>query len=777
MALDPALREAWLLAPITKEESVDATLLSWFPSPQDRPRPCSSAHQEARAGADASLYEALAGQGPDGEAKLVTLLGDPEHAEKALEALPRSEVAARAVMPLIAGSNNWHVQAALRFLRDVPEPARARVLDAQIATLPPAHAMALVAEMAHRPEALRWAESLPSVPETEPARRWVLSRPGTLPALCAEIAEAIARSPEAIEAECARIAKLEVLDACDERVRWLEEDKPSRGVALAVLAGAALDPILPVCKALGPTAELAWGAVWWWARDRHHTASNSSLWAMERAFGAALAAPVAAALDEGRLEGAEVAALDILAEHDAAGSWERLVRYVNDTEAQDHIVSGLITAVNEGVQSAQAWIEGALLGSAAARKVALSVIAKDASARWVPALDRALAGEAAKGGGKQGKKAKALSPAAAREIASARAVAMAQGSACARSDRKLPRTPAMGTTGPLAVAGSVESLAAAGSIRALLGQGELCVAGPWGEHRLDGLSLGCVCLTPEGDRVLLWDGDREIDVLGTGSAEELSRAPSELLPDSGLSNVVPLPGGRLLAVCFAQNSTPLSLWSLADGSAKAHPVDTTVADLQVIDEARYALLGDDESLSICAIDTGETLAALHAGSGRYPDGESFPSLALAGARWLLASDGRGALSSWDLADAKPRLVTSFEAMPKGRLVADPESGWAVLVGESELRCFREGQPARTLPAPWKPEDRTKKTNRFPRRCAEFLGPGLLALGGSEGVEAWDLEAGEHLGKVGSGCRAITKVGEKRAWWGDEKGKVWELALG
>jgi hypothetical protein len=110
-------------------------------------------------------------------------------------------------------------------------------------------------------------------------------------------------------------------------------------------------------------------------------------------------------------------------------------------------------------------------------------------------------------------------------------------------------------------------------------------------------------------------------------------------------------------------------------------------------------------------------------------------------------------------------------------LADRESGWAVLVGEREVRCFHEGQPARTLPVPWEPAERPKTTTVLPRRCAELIGKGLLALGGSGGVEVWDLETGEHRGRVGRGCRAITKVGERRAWWGDEDGNVWEIALG
>lgn len=62
--------------------------------------------------------------------------------------------------------------------------------------------------MSHRPEALRWAEALPSLPATEPQRRFILPAPAPSLPSCAEIAEALARAPEAVEPARAEAAGL-----------------------------------------------------------------------------------------------------------------------------------------------------------------------------------------------------------------------------------------------------------------------------------------------------------------------------------------------------------------------------------------------------------------------------------------------------------------------------------------------------------------------------------------------------------------------------------------
>ncbi len=766
-ALDPALRGKWLLRAI-KDGDIDAEILSWFPSQEIVDALLKAIRREGE-GADEALFQALAGQGPLGEPALRAFVGDPRHAVKAIAALPCDEPLALAVLPFFSGERPDLTRAAQAVWSSLPEPLRARLLDAHLAQIPPEHSITLIADMSHRPEALRWAEALPSLPATEPQRRFILSRPGALPALCAEIAEALARAPEAVERARAKLAGLADLDTRDEAVRWLVEAAPPRGVALAVLASRPLESIVPVCKALGLTPDLAWGAVWWWSGDRYHPASSSSLWSLHHVFGAVLLAPLIAAFDEGRLEGAEQATLGILAEHDPVGSWERLVRHVDDTDTTEDIVSAMVTAVNAGCQPAQAWVEAALTGPGSARKVALAVIAKDAGPRWIPALDRALA-DAPPAKGKRA--AKPLTPAAKRDLSSARAACATAGAPLPRSKRALALAPVQLRGAPFRLDAPIDTLGAAGPIRAVLARGALQLFAPWGEHRLEGLSVRALDLSPDGRHLLLWDGDSDIAVHDTTSAATFSAPPKVLHPDSGLSQVIPLPGARVFAVCFAQNSTPLTSWSLESGSEEVHRTSTYVLDLALIDDARYALLTGDGALTLRAVEGGEVLTKLLPARGKEVEDTFSPALALAGARWLFARDDRSALRVWDLAEEKPPLVSSFEAIPEGRLVADPESDWTALLANDEVRLFREGLPVRSLPAPWAP---TKATPQ-PRKCACFLAPGLLALGGAEGLEAWDLAAGEHLGRAARPCRGLTKVAPHRAWSADDKRGLWELSL-
>ena len=124
----------------------------------------------------------------------------------------------------------------------------------------------------------------------------------------------------------------------------------------------------------------------------------------------------------------------------------------------------------------------------------------------------------------------------------------------------------------------------------------------------------------------------------------------------------------------------------------------------------------------------------------------------------------GTLRFWDITGAKPKLLSRHAMRAQGSaLAADPASTWAATSHADRVQPWKAGQPARALPVDEKPDG----------KLLAFVKRGVLAVGGGAGVDVWNLEKGEHIGRLD---KPVTSLAAQagRLIAGDAKGKIWAI---
>ncbi len=756
--VDPAIREEMLLEHLQNKENWRDKLwpLQLFPTKRIADALekliCETPKAEGWDFEREPLFKTLGAMGDDGQQALEKMLDDPSQIEGAIAVLDATKARAIKTMPLLDSKDETVSLGVLALWQGLSEEDRLDLVDQHSSALRPDIVADLLAGVHHHPRTIEIARRLADVDEAHALRQFCLSRPGPLPALIEAMAavpvDALNRAKTALNPMFAQRSgdsfDLNSFNVKERLAQFGPDDLPAILRATACRMSQRWSEVETLCKHFWPARpEIPWVAVYWWSLGDHMT-----LAAAERTLGTHILEPLRARIETGHIRKSSwYFVIGIFARHDPAGSFDFFARFADDPSVSRHVEDAMVASLEAGSAAAREWLAKALGGKQ--RELALEVLNRHADPQLLPALESL--------------KKQKLSAKLTRLLENALAAQKTRGPSLVRG------TKALQARAVHKMDGVIESLHLAQDGKTLCAHAAGTVSVWKGKHQTEMDKLGNVRveLSLDGKHVLVVD---EFEVRAYDAWESMKKPCSTLNPDDGLGLVVPMPGGRAFTLCAAHNAyTPLTLWDLDTGKEKVHKISGFPVHVALIDDERYVLGDMNGKITIRQLDTGKVTGKLQGWSNH--DGDGICMVASGnGGKGVATLFMDGSLMIWDISGSKVKASRHLRAAPLA-IAADPGSSWIVTAGVTDVRTWKDGQPARALDAAGSPAQ--GRGSPFEGAgLAMFVRPNVVAVGG-QCVDLWDLERNVHLGQWDKPITTMATAAGKLVV-GDAEGTIWEL---
>ncbi len=695
-----------------------------------------------------ALYKALGRMGHEGQAALLSLLGEPDQTEYVLPNLEPTKEHATETIRYLRSSNTTLVNLAEKCWYDLGNDERIELVDQHFDSLPPAFVARFLGHTQHHLRAAELANRLPDTEETHRWRHFCMVPPNEL----RPVMEAMAKtSQHAIERAREALAP-EFAERCDFRFSLKEtlaqfgaDDLPAILHVTACRLNHRQETARQLCAHFAPLCpEIPWIASFWWGIDGGSTLVGAAA-ALGESF---LPALHARALSDTISDEAWLDVLQIFAQWDPIGGFDYFARFASREYLRLYVQQGVTAALEKGSIRAREWLAQSLMSKE--REFALYFLSENAVPEVLPIL--------------QALEKQKLTAKPKKLLLAALAAQKTHGSTILGSTRTLSARVIH------KVSGSVEALRVSRDGQTLVAHaaGAVTIWNGSREATIGNLGNVRIELSLDGRFVLVLE-DNHVSVFDPW--ENVNRPRLILTTDDDLGLVVPMPGGRAFTLCAAHNAkTPLTLWDLETGKTNAHKLHGFPAHVAWIDDERYVLATMDEKMTIRQFDGGKVTGKLQSWSD-YDGGGICMVASGHGGKLVAVLFFDGTLMIWDISGSRIKALGRHARIAPRELVMDPGSSWVVTPGATEVRTWKEGQPARSLVGSGPPA--VRRAEPFEEvGLAVFIRPNIVVVGG-QSVDVWDLESSQHVGRWDKPVRTMISV-QGKLFVGDTEGNIWEV---